>query len=235
MTWWLWVEAVNSCALPSAAFHDDVIKWQHFPRYWPFVRGIHRSPVNSPRKGQWRGALMFSLICARINGWVNNRKAGDLRRHRAHYDVTVMSLDWFNPWWRHAMETVYALLTLCDGNPPITGGFPHKGSATPLTRALIFSLMLAWTNGWINRRVAGELRRHGTHCNVIVIQPNPPFIYPYGVGTACPIIQCTWLCCVLFCGGVTSWFLNWWTHIMINLPIVFKVASLARSQSVHEK
>ena len=44
--------------------HDDVIKWKDFPRYWPFVRGIHRSPVNSPHKGQWRGALMFSLICA---------------------------------------------------------------------------------------------------------------------------------------------------------------------------
>ena len=34
--------------------HDDVIKWKLFPRYWPFVRGIHRSPVNSPHKGQWR-------------------------------------------------------------------------------------------------------------------------------------------------------------------------------------
>ena len=39
--------------------HDDVIKWKHFPRYWPFVRGIHRSPVNSHHKGQWRGALDF--------------------------------------------------------------------------------------------------------------------------------------------------------------------------------
>ena len=74
---------VNSC-------HDDVIKWKHFPHDWPFVRGIHRSPVNSPHKGQWRGALMFSLICAWINRWVNNREAGDLRRHRAHYDVIVM-------------------------------------------------------------------------------------------------------------------------------------------------
>ena len=64
-----------------------------FPRYWPFVRGIHRSPVNSPHKGQWRGALVFSLICVRINGWVNNGEAGDLRRYRAHYDVTVML--WF--------------------------------------------------------------------------------------------------------------------------------------------
>ena len=72
--------------------HDDVIKWKHFPRYWPFLRGIHRSPVNSPHKGQRRGALMFSLICARINGWVNNGEAGDLRRHRAHYDVIVMNI-----------------------------------------------------------------------------------------------------------------------------------------------
>ena len=50
-----------------------------------------RSPVNSPHKGQWRGALMFSLICVWINGWVNNREAGDLRRYRAHYFVTVMN------------------------------------------------------------------------------------------------------------------------------------------------
>ena len=70
--------------------HDDVIKWKLFLRYWPFVRGIRRSPVNSPHKGQWRRALMFSLIYTRINGWVNNREAGDLRRHRAHYDVIVM-------------------------------------------------------------------------------------------------------------------------------------------------
>ena len=57
-----------------------------------FVREILRSPVNSPRKVQWRRALMFSLICAKMTGWVNNRKAGDLRRHRAHYDGTVMCM-----------------------------------------------------------------------------------------------------------------------------------------------
>ena len=72
-----------------APTHDDVIKWKHFPRNWPSVRGFHRSPVNSPHKGQWRGALMFSLICVWINDWVNNREAGDLRRYRAHYDVIV--------------------------------------------------------------------------------------------------------------------------------------------------
>ena len=68
--------------------------WRHqmetFPRHWPFVRGIHWSPVKTPYKGQWRGSLVFSLICAWMNGWVNNRVASDLRRHRAHYGVTVM-------------------------------------------------------------------------------------------------------------------------------------------------
>ena len=69
---------------------DDVIKLKHFPRHWPFVRGIHRSPVNSPHKGQWRGALMFPLISTWISGWVNNRTAGDLGLHHTHYDVTVI-------------------------------------------------------------------------------------------------------------------------------------------------
>ena len=75
----------------ATAPHDDVIKWKHLPCYWSFVRGIHRSPVDSLHKGKRRGALMFSLICAWINGWLHNRGAGDLRRHRDHYDVTVMS------------------------------------------------------------------------------------------------------------------------------------------------
>ena len=74
----------------SSPFHDDVIKWKHLPRYWPFVRGIHRSPVDSPHKGQWRGAWMFSVICTSINDWANNRDAGDLKRHSVHYDFTAM-------------------------------------------------------------------------------------------------------------------------------------------------
>ena len=67
--------------------------WCHqmgaFSRYGLIARGIHRSPVKSPHKGQYLGA---SLICAWMNGWVNNREAADLRCHRAHYDVTVMYL-----------------------------------------------------------------------------------------------------------------------------------------------
>ena len=68
--------------------------WRHqmetFSASLAFVRGIHRSPVNSPHKGQWRGALVLFLICAWINGWVNDGEAQDLRRHRAHYDGTVI-------------------------------------------------------------------------------------------------------------------------------------------------
>ena len=70
--------------------HDDVVKWKHFPRYWSFVLGIHRSSMNSPHKWQWRGALMFSLIYACIHGWVNTGEASDVRHHRAHYYVTTM-------------------------------------------------------------------------------------------------------------------------------------------------
>ena len=95
---WVWYEFrrdilnFNVHIHTVSSSHDDVIKWKHFPRYWPFVQGIHQSPVNSPHKDQWCGALMFSLICAWINVWVNNCKAGDLRHHRTHYDVTVMSI-----------------------------------------------------------------------------------------------------------------------------------------------
>ena len=61
-----------------------------FPRYWPFVRGIHRSMVNSPHKGRWPGALIFSLIFGWLNSLINNGEAGDLRRYCGHHDVIVM-------------------------------------------------------------------------------------------------------------------------------------------------
>ena len=79
----------------------EVPRWrhqmEHFPRSWPFVRKIYRSPVNPPppHKGHWCRTLMFSFIWAWINSWVNNHEAGDFRCHRAHYDVTVMHLVWY--------------------------------------------------------------------------------------------------------------------------------------------
>ena len=82
--------------------HNDVIKWKHFLRYWPFVRRIHWSPVNSPHKGQWRRTLMFSLICARISGWVNSGEAGETLSH---------------PLWRH-----------CNALPPPSPAHHHQAS-----------------------------------------------------------------------------------------------------------
>ena len=109
-------------------YHDDVINWKHFPRYWPFVRGIHRSLihwslVDSLHKGQWRRALIFSLICA----WTNvlaNRDAGYLRRHRAQYDVirnkhssqpengTIYLPQCSTLFYQHLWETLYQHLML---------------------------------------------------------------------------------------------------------------------------
>ena len=77
--WGLCVCPSHVRSVARCLFHGS--SWRHqmetFSRYWPFVRGIHRSPVNSPNKGRWRGTLMFSLIWAWMNGWVNNREAGD--------------------------------------------------------------------------------------------------------------------------------------------------------------
>ena len=55
-------------------FHNVCTMTSSNGNNWPSVWGIHRSPVNSPHKGHWRGALMFSLIYAWINGWVKNVK-----------------------------------------------------------------------------------------------------------------------------------------------------------------
>ena len=59
----------------SGSFIADAVPWNSWWRHqmetffaWlAFMRGIHRSPVNSPHKGQWRGALMFPLICSLNN------------------------------------------------------------------------------------------------------------------------------------------------------------------------
>ena len=86
--------------------HDDIIAWKHFSCYWPFVRGIHRSPVNSPNKGQWCGDLMFCSVCAWINGWENNGDTSDFRCHHSHYDKAVMN------YWEKGRDDSLMLATL---------------------------------------------------------------------------------------------------------------------------
>ena len=86
----------KSTFISTRLWYYDVIKWKHFLRYCPFVRGIHLLAVNSPRKGRWSGAFMLYLICAWTNGWANSREAGDLRRHGVHYDAIVMPYQFMN-------------------------------------------------------------------------------------------------------------------------------------------
>ena len=73
-------------ATPWLRHQMETFSWATSP-----LCGEFTALVNSPHKGQWRGALMCSLIYVWINDWVKNREAGDLRRQRGHYDVSVMT------------------------------------------------------------------------------------------------------------------------------------------------
>ena len=93
--------------------------WRHqmetFSALLALCAGNSPVPVNSPHKGQWHGALMFSFICVWINDWVNNREAGDLRRQHGHYDVNVMkagamACKYFPYYWPFVMEVQRSLL-----------------------------------------------------------------------------------------------------------------------------
>ena len=200
----------------APAIHDDVIKWKHFPRHWPFVRGIHRSPVNSPHKSHWHGALMFSLICTRNKrlskqswGWWLEMPSCSLWRHcneiclqafpvangfnkclyYCHFsnssaDISLycdnisivtdlIRLLWTFRWWstdwefpedlqdlrlwftrsRHQMKTFSMLLALCEGNPPVTGGFPSQG-----TVARSFDV---FRDLCLNKRLSKRAGQHG--------------------------------------------------------------------------
>ena len=94
-------------------------------------------PVNSPHKGQWRGALMDYLICVWINGWVNNREAGDLRRYRAHYDVIVM---WKCIWKCHRQTSVMLFVHWSEIDEY---WFPEM-SAKHCEQMIVFSIWLKW-------------------------------------------------------------------------------------------
>ena len=103
-----WLMIIDSLLKDDSAFHrricmhmhichDDAIKWKYFQRYWPFVREIHRWPVNSSHKGQWRGALMFSLICAlnkqlsKLSGgwWVEAPSRPLWRQYDVHMHICI--------------------------------------------------------------------------------------------------------------------------------------------------
>ena len=137
--------------------HDDVIKWKYFPRYWPFVRGIHRSPVNSPHKGQWRGAFMFPLVCAWINRSVNNREAVDLRRYRAHYDVIIMC------------NAVFSVFILASAS--CCGLFGLHGPRWPLSKKSPLNLITHSPSELLNKQLSCRwFETPWCSCDVIVFQ-----------------------------------------------------------------
>ena len=74
--------------------NDIVSWWRHQMEPFPVLLALceDNPPVTDGflTKSQWRRASMCSLICARTNSWAYNRVVGDLRRHRAHYGVTLL-------------------------------------------------------------------------------------------------------------------------------------------------
>ena len=107
----------NECVRYKDTFFIRVMSWWRY-KMEAFSALLSLCAVNSPvtgefpAKGQWRGALIFSLICDWINGWVNNREAGDLRCHRTHYDVLVMKDLWTTCW--DLLKLYYEWLSMCN-------------------------------------------------------------------------------------------------------------------------
>ena len=116
--------------------HDAVIKWKHFPRYWP-LRGEFSGPCEFPTQRPVTRSVDVFLICAWINSWANNREAGGLGRHRAQYDITIMT------------QALSALLT------PVIGDSPHHG---PAMRNISSLLRSCSTKSWVSCDAQGGKR-----------------------------------------------------------------------------
>ena len=99
-------------------------------------------PVDYPHKGQWRGALMFSLICTWTKGWANNRGAGDLWRHRAYYGVIVMKMAWHD---------------ICQQRRRATWRKTPTLSIEPITNGWNWSMTESSSNSWYARDFLGRI------------------------------------------------------------------------------
>ena len=72
-------------------------------------------------------------------------------------------------WWRHQMEAFSASQDFCERNPRAPADSHHK---CQWCGALVFSLIFGWAYGWANNWDAGDLRRHGIHCDITLMLYN---------------------------------------------------------------
>ena len=142
-------------------------------------------PVNSPHKGQWRGALMFYFTCVWISDWVNNREAGDLRCHRGHYDVTVM-------------EQRSEKMTRCVDNENLICSLRENGRCAvqcmhDLCRSLLSTTKSISTSTMFSDTSLIWTKRVEIHFSVPIIQW---FLKMYGISGHATSAQCSTVCVV---------------------------------------
>ena len=112
--------------------------------------GNHRSLVNSPHKSQWRQAVMFSLICKWTHGRVNNRNSGELRPHRVHYDVTVMSINYGTHFTKSIPSRRYLRLggmnsiSWAEYHHPYPDSKVHGANVGPTCRPQMGPMLVPW-------------------------------------------------------------------------------------------
>ena len=140
--------------------------------------GIHRWPVGSPHKDQWRGAFIFSLIYAWTYGWTNNRDADDLRRHRAHYDGIVMislSSDQDRFYFKHFIDWIdWFLLKKINIFPGLILGL---GPANEWRRYFVTTSII----GWAQPRTSPVFQSIAAHtCSMVFYLTQCSLVTPYG-------------------------------------------------------
>ena len=127
------------------------------------VYHVYRSSINSQCR------LCFQRFCYQsLKQFKSSKYYLNHVLDRKEYVASILGLPFmmFSSWWRHQMKTFSSLLALCDGNPPVTGGFP---SQKPVTRIYDVPLICAWANGWAKTRDSGDLKRHRAHYDVTLM------------------------------------------------------------------
>ena len=152
---------------PVPIYHNKVRATNYIPRsLWDIITPRCRNfngVLTKPPFKLWRGWVITSCN-ANNNKWPSWCPIRGCHVDIA-FDLRCAVIILYKSWWRHQMKTFSALLAFGVGNPPDTGEFPTQ---KPVTRALMFPMICAWTNGWVNNREAGDLRRHRANDDVIV-------------------------------------------------------------------